>query len=125
VGATLIKRGTKMDNLIQIGHNVIVGEDNIIVAMCGIAGSAHLGDRVTIAGQSGIVGHITVGSDSIVMARGLVISNLPSNSIVSGAPARPHSDDMRIQAAAGKLPEMLKIIRDLQKRVADLESNVR
>jgi UDP-3-O-[3-hydroxymyristoyl] glucosamine N-acyltransferase len=59
------------------------------------------------------------------MARGMVISNLPDNSIVSGIPARPHSDDMRIQAASGKLPEMLKIIRDLQKRVADLESNVR
>lgn len=121
VGKTVIKRGTKMDNLIQIGHNVVVGEDNIIVALSGIAGSSHTGDRVTMAGQSAIIGHIEVGSDSIVMARGLVICNLPSNSIVSGVPARAHSDDMRIQAAAGKLPDMLKIIRDLQKRVAELE----
>ena len=125
IGETRIKRGTKMDNLIQIGHNVVIGEDNLLVAMTGIAGSTQTGDRVTLAGQSGVVGHIKIGSDSVVMARGMVISSLPSNSIVSGAPARPHSDDMRIQAAAGKLPELLKTIRDLQRRVLDLEGRNR
>ncbi|HOQ23731.1 MAG TPA: UDP-3-O-(3-hydroxymyristoyl)glucosamine N-acyltransferase [Bacillota bacterium] len=124
VGTTRIKRGTKMDNLIQIGHNVVIGEDNIIVAMTGIAGSSHTGDRVTLAGQSGVTGHIKIGSDSLVMARGMVIGNLPPNSIVSGSPARPHSEDMRVLAAAGKLPEMLKTVREMQKRLADLEARL-
>lgn len=122
VGTTRIRRGTKMDNLIQIGHNVSIGEDNLIVAMTGIAGSSHTGDRVTLAGQTGLTGHIKIGSDSLVMARGMVIGNLPPNSIVSGSPARPHSEDMRMLAASGKLPEMLKTIRDLQKRITDLET---
>lgn len=120
-GATLIKRGTKIDNLVQIGHNVEVGEDNIIVSMSGIAGSTRLGDRVTLAGQSGVVGHITIGSDSVVAARGMVIGNLPANSFVSGQPARPHAEDMRIQAAAGKLPDVIKNLRYLEKRLAELE----
>lgn len=124
LGTTRIKRGTKLDNLIQIGHNVVLGEDNILAGMSGIAGSAHTGDRVTLAGQAGVVGHIHIGSDSVVMARGMVINSLPSNSIVSGTPARAHSDDMRIQAAAGKLPEMLKTIRELQKKIADLEGRL-
>lgn len=121
LGSTRIKRGTKLDNLIQIGHNVVLGEDNILAGMSGIAGSAHTGDRVTLGGQAGLVGHIHVGSDSVVMARGMVINSLPPNSIVSGAPARAHSDDMRIQAAAGRLPDLLKALRELQKKVADLE----
>lgn len=120
-GETLIKKGTKIDNLVQIGHNVQVGEGNIIVSMAGIAGSTRLGDRVTLAGQSGIVGHISIGSDSVVAARGMVIGNLPPNSFVSGQPARPHAEDMRIQAAAGKLPDLLKTIRNLEKRLTELE----
>lgn len=124
LGTTRIKRGTKLDNLIQIGHNVVLGEDNILAGMSGIAGSAHTGDRVTMGGQAGLVGHIHVGSDSVVMARGMVINSLPPNSIVSGAPARAHSDDMRVQAAAGKLPEMLKTIRELQKKLTDLEGRL-
>jgi len=123
-GQTVIGAGTKIDNLIQIGHNVQVGKDNIIVAMTGIAGSTKLGDRVTLAGQAGINGHITIGDDTVVFARGMVISSLPANSVVSGQPARPHGEDMRIQAAAGKLPELLKTIRQLEKRVAELEGRL-
>ncbi|MGQ9778357.1 MAG: UDP-3-O-(3-hydroxymyristoyl)glucosamine N-acyltransferase [Bacillota bacterium] len=123
-GVTLIKRGTKMDNLIQIGHNVVVGEDCAIVAMSGIAGSTKLGDRVSLGGQAGLVGHITIGHDSIIAARSLVINNLPPHSYVSGAPARPHAEDMRVAAAIGKVPELLKTVRELQKRVAELEGKV-
>ncbi|NLY90032.1 MAG: UDP-3-O-(3-hydroxymyristoyl)glucosamine N-acyltransferase [Firmicutes bacterium] len=123
-GQTVIGAGTKIDNLVQIGHNVQVGKDNIMVAMTGIAGSTKLGDRVTLAGQSGINGHITIGDDTVVFARGMVISSLPANSVVSGQPARPHGEDMRIQAATGKLPELLKTIRQLEKRVAELEGKL-
>lgn len=120
-GATLIRRGTKIDNIVQIAHNVEVGEDNIIVSMAGIAGSARLGDRVTLAGQSGVIGHITIGSNTVVAARGMVIGSLPENSFVSGQPARAHSEDMRIQAAAGRLPDLLKTVRNMEKRLAKLE----
>lgn len=120
-GVTLIKRGTKIDNLVQIGHNVVIGEDCAIVAMSGIAGSTRLGDRVSMAGQTGLVGHITIGSDSVIAARAMVINNLPPNSYVSGSPARPHAEDMRVAAAIGKVPELLKTVRDLQKRLAELE----
>lgn len=124
-GRTLIGAGTKIDNLVQIGHNVQIGKDNILVAMSGIAGSTKVGDRVTIAGQSGINGHITIGDDTVVFARSMVISSLQPNSIISGQPARPHVEDMRIQAAAGKLPELLKTIRQLEKRLAELEGKTK
>ena len=123
-GTTLIKRGTKIDNLVQIAHNCQIGEDNIVIALVGVAGSTKLGDRVTMAGKSSVVGHVKIGDDSIVAAHSLVINSLPTNSFVSGTPARPHAEDMRIQAAAGRLPELLKEIRELQKKVADLEGRV-
>ena len=123
-GVTLVKRGTKTDNLVQIAHNVVVGEDCALVALTGIAGSTRLGDRVSLGGQVGVVGHITIGSDSVVAAGSLVINNLPPNSYVSGEPARPHGEDMRIAAAIGKVPELLKTVRELQKRLAELEDRI-
>lgn len=123
-GVTLIKRGTKTDNLVQIAHNVTIGEDCALVAFTGIAGSTRLGDRVSLGGQSGVIGHLVIGSDSVIAARGLVINNLPPNSYVSGTPARPHGEDMRVAAAIGKVPELLKTIRDLQKRLAELEDRI-
>jgi len=123
-GVTLVKRGTKTDNLVQIAHNVVVGEDCALVALAGIAGSARLGNRVSLGGQAGVVGHLVIGSDSVIAARALVINNLPPNSYVSGAPARPHGEDMRIAAAIGKVPELLKTVRELQKRLAELEDRV-
>jgi UDP-3-O-[3-hydroxymyristoyl] glucosamine N-acyltransferase len=123
-GTTLVKRGTKVDNLVQIAHNCQIGEDNIIIAQVGIAGSTSLGDRVTMAGKSAAVGHIHIDNDTVIAACSLVINSLPSNSFVSGVPARTHSVDMRNQAALGKLPELLKEFRDLQKKVAELEGKV-
>lgn len=123
-GVTLIRRGTKMDNLVQVGHNCKLGEDNMIIAQVGIAGSTRLGDRVTMAGKSSVIGHLRLGDNSVVAAHSLVINSLPPNSFVSGVPARPHGEDMRIQAAAGRLPELLKEIKELQKRIMDLEGRV-
>lgn len=123
-GATRIGRGTKIDNLVQVGHNVEIGEDCLVVAMAGIAGSARLGDRVTLAGQSGVAGHLSVGDDSVVAARGLVARDLPPKSFVSGFPARPHRETMRVIAATQKLPEALESLSKLAKRVEELESRL-
>lgn len=123
-GVTLIKRGTKIDNLVQIAHNCQVGADNILCGQSAMAGSTKTGDRVVLAGRAGLVGHIKVGDDSIVAASAVVISSIGPNSFVSGHPARPHAEDMRIQAAAGRLPDLIKEIRELQKKVADLEDRI-
>jgi UDP-3-O-[3-hydroxymyristoyl] glucosamine N-acyltransferase len=119
-GVTLIKRGTKIDNLVQVAHNVEIGQDSLIVAQTGIAGSARLEDRVTLAGQTGIKDHVTIGADTVIAARGMVIGNVPAGSFYSGQPARSHPEEMRIKAATGRLPELLKKVKDLEKRLAGL-----
>jgi UDP-3-O-[3-hydroxymyristoyl] glucosamine N-acyltransferase len=121
-GVTLVKRGTKIDNLVQIGHNCVIGEDSLLCGNAGMAGSSKLGNRVTLAGKVGVVDHVFIGDDSVAAGCSMVISNLPSNSFVSGSPARPHSEDMRIQAAMSKLPNLLKELKELKKKVAELES---
>ncbi len=123
-GATVIGRGTKMDNLIQIGHNVQVGEDCLIVAQVGIAGSTTLGNHVTLAGQAGISGHLKIGENSVVAACSMVISDLPPGSFVSGEPAQPHPEEMRCQAALRRLPGHLTRFRELEKEVARLAKSV-
>ena len=114
-GATIIKRGTKIDNLVQIAHNVVIGEDCLITAQTGIAGSTEIQDRVTFAGQSGTAGHLTIGHDSIILARGGVTKDLPPHSYVSGFPAIPHSKDLRIQASIRKLPDVLSKLSEREK----------
>jgi UDP-3-O-[3-hydroxymyristoyl] glucosamine N-acyltransferase len=122
---TWIKRGTKTDNLVQIAHNVVIGEDSCIVAQTGISGSTKLGDRVIMAGQSAAVGHITIGSDCIVGARGAVASDLAEGQIVSGAPAIPHKEFLKATMAFPKLPEMRRTISQLAEKVKELEAQLR
>jgi UDP-3-O-[3-hydroxymyristoyl] glucosamine N-acyltransferase len=119
-GATIIGRGTKIGNLVQVGHNVKIGEHCLIVAMSGISGSAVIGNRVTLAGQSGVAGHLTIGDNSVVAARGLVAGDLRPGSFVSGFPARPHKENMRVIAAQRKLPELLQRLKELEQQVAEL-----
>lgn len=121
-GSTVISRGTKIGNLVQVGHNVTLGEMCLLVAMTGIAGSAVIGDRVTFAGQSGVAGHLTIGDDSVVAARGLVAGDLPSGSFVSGFPARPHKEHMRMIAMQRKIPELMDRIKELEEQVERLLS---
>ena len=123
-GATIIKRGTKIDNLVQIAHNVIIGEDCRITAQTAIAGSTEVKDRVTFAGQSGVSGHLTIGEDSVILARAGVTKDLPPHSYVSGFPAIPHSKDLRTQASMHKLPDILNQISELEKKVAELEEKL-
>lgn len=108
LGATVIGEGTKIDNLVQIAHNVRVGKHCIIVAQSGIAGSTSIGDFTTIAGQAGISGHLKLGSHVTVAAQAGVIGDIPDGETFSGYPARPHRAMMKVYAAMMRLPEILK-----------------
>lgn len=120
-GKTEIGRGTKIDNLVHVAHNVVIGENSMIVAQVGIAGSARIGDRVTLAGQAGIKDHVDIGSDSIICAQAGVIGNVDPGQFLSGYPAGPHREQMKLYAAQHKLPGLLRVIRDLERRVKELE----
>lgn len=122
-GETVIRRGTKMDNLIHLGHNVVVGEDCLLVAFTGISGSTKIGNRVTFAGQSGCAGHLTIGDNCVFAAKCGVIGDVPPNSFYAGFPGRPHKEWLRAEAAAYKVPGMLKRLKELEKRLAELEQN--
>ncbi len=121
---TLIKSGTKLDNLVQIAHNVVVGNDCCLAAQSGIAGSTSLGDRVNIAGQSGVIGHLTLGENSVIYSKSAVTKDMPSGSHLSGIPAQTHKQELRNQASTRKLPELLQEFIKLQKRVEELEAKI-
>jgi len=114
-GSTLIGKGCKIDNLVQIGHNVTVGEGSILVAQSGISGSTRLGRGVIVAGQSGAVGHITIGDGSRIGAKSAVIHDLPPGSFVIGHPAIEAGVWKRSVAAFARLPEILRRLRSLER----------
>lgn len=116
-GETVIGRGTKIDNLVQIAHNVRTGRDCVIVAQAGISGSTRLGDRVILAGQVGVVGHIEIGSGSMVGAQSGVAQTLPAGSRVSGSPTLSHPLWLRIQATLKNLPGLARRLSALEKAV--------
>lgn len=118
---TWIKRGVKIDNLVQIAHNVVIGENSIIVAQVGISGSTKLGRSVILGGQAGLVGHIEVGDSVMVGAQSGIHEDIPPNQMVSGTPHMPHRAWLRVQACLPGLPEMRKTIKSLLKRVEKLE----
>ncbi|MBU1888069.1 MAG: UDP-3-O-(3-hydroxymyristoyl)glucosamine N-acyltransferase, partial [Candidatus Omnitrophica bacterium] len=119
---TLIKKGTKIDNLVQIAHNVIIGEHSIIVAQSGISGSTTIGKNVTLAGQSGVIGHITIGDNAVVAAQAGVTKSIPPRSCVSGYPAQPHRIAKRINACVQNLPEFYKRIKALEDELEKLKA---
>jgi UDP-3-O-[3-hydroxymyristoyl] glucosamine N-acyltransferase len=125
LGETRIGRGTKIDNLVQIGHNVRVGADTVIVAQVGVSGSVRIGSRVTLAGQVGVVDHLEIGDDAIVGAQSGVAKNIPPRAAVSGSPAVPHYEWKRQVAALARLPELRRLVRALEQRLAALEARVR
>ncbi|MFH1094382.1 MAG: UDP-3-O-(3-hydroxymyristoyl)glucosamine N-acyltransferase [Candidatus Omnitrophota bacterium] len=119
---TLIKHGTKIDNLVQIAHNVVIGENSIIVAQAGISGSTIIGKNVTLAGQAGIIGHISIGDNAVVAAQAGVTKSVPANTCVSGYPAKPHKKAKRINACVQKLPDLYKLVNKLEEKIAALEN---
>jgi len=120
-GVTLIKKGSKLDNLVQIAHNVVVGENSILAAQVGVSGSTELGRNVVLAGQAGLVGHITIGEGARVGAQGGVTKSIPPRTSVSGYPAREHGLARKIYAAMARLPHVMKEFRKLKERVDRLE----
>jgi UDP-3-O-[3-hydroxymyristoyl] glucosamine N-acyltransferase len=120
-GVTLVARGTKIDNLVQVGHNSQIGPQCLITALCGLAGSSVLAGRNTMGGQSGLAGHLTVGEGTVIAARGLVAKDTPGNLFVSGFPARPHKENMRIIAAEHQLPTLVKEFAKLKKELAQMQ----
>jgi UDP-3-O-[3-hydroxymyristoyl] glucosamine N-acyltransferase len=121
LGKTWIKRGVKIDNLVQIAHNVVIGEDSVIVAQVGISGSTKLGKSVIIGGQAGLVGHITIGDRVMIGAKSGVHENISSGLTVSGTPHLPHKTWLRVVASMAKLPEMRQKLSLLTTRVNKLE----
>ena len=120
-GSTIVKRGTKIDNLVHIAHNDVIGEHCFIVAQTGISGSVTVGHHVTLAGQTGTTGHINIGANSVFIGRAGITKDTPANYFGAGTPARPHQEWVREQVAVHKLPAALKKIRDLEKRLEELE----
>lgn len=122
MGETRVKRGAKIDSLCQIGHACVIGEDNIICGQTGLAGSTVLEENVIMAGQTGSAGHITIHKNAIVWAQSGVGHDVAEGAIVSGSPAFDSRDWLRASASFSRLPEMLRTIRALERRVAELEA---
>ena len=123
-GKTVIGKGTKIDNLVQIAHNVIIGENSLIIAQVGISGSTVIGNNVTLAGQAGLAGHLTVGDRAIVAAQAGVTKSIPPDMVVSGYPAKPHPEAKRVNACLQRLPELYQTVSGLKKRIAELEEKL-
>lgn len=122
---TVIGKGTKIDNLVQIAHNVIIGENCIIVSQVGISGSCILENNVVLAGQVGLAGHLTIGANSVVASQSGVPSSIPPNSVYWGFPAKPIMEAKRVNAAVQRLPHYVKVLNELKKRVEELEAKLK
>jgi UDP-3-O-[3-hydroxymyristoyl] glucosamine N-acyltransferase len=121
IGETVIGRGSKLDNLVQIAHNVKVGPLSLICSQAGVSGSAELGTGVVLAGQVGVVGHIRVGDMAKVGAQSGVAHDVEDGQVVSGSPAVPHREWLRMSAALGQISDLLKEVRTLRRRIETLE----
>jgi len=121
-GETRVKRGAKIDSLVQIGHGCVVGEDNIICSQTGLAGSSILGKNVLLAGQVGISGHLTIHDNAVIYAQSGIGGDVEAGSVMSGSPAFDAREWLRAITAFPKLPVLLRTMRQLEKRVAELEA---
>lgn len=118
LGSTIIGKGTKIDNLVQIGHNVVIGEHCLICALVGIAGSTQLGNYVTLGGQVGLAGHIKIGNQVTIGAQSGVKDNIPDGEKWLGSPAQPDRKTKRQWIAIQQLPDLIKKVAELEKRLA-------
>jgi UDP-3-O-[3-hydroxymyristoyl] glucosamine N-acyltransferase len=115
IGETRVKAGAKIDNLVQVGHGSTVGEDSLLCAQVGLAGSTVIGKGVILAGQVGVAGHLTVGDGAVATAQTGIPNDVAAGAVVSGYPAMDNRAWLRMVAAATRLPEILKRLRDLER----------
>ena len=120
-GETRIGNGTKLDNLIQVAHNVTIGEDTAMAAQVGMSGSCHIGNRVQLGGQVGVAGHIEIGDDTVVMAQSGVSKDIPPSSILLGSPAIPVREAKKLHAHSMRLPELKQKVTELEARIKLIE----
>lgn len=124
LGKTWIKRGVKTDNLVHIAHNVVIGENTIVVAQTGISGSCRIGKGVVIAGQVGIVDHVNVGDHAMIGPQSGVAKSIPPGEVVSGTPSMPHRLWLKTSGLIGRLPQFSERMRQLEKKIQTLEARL-
>lgn len=124
LGKTWIGRNVKIDNLVQIAHNVVIGENSVITAQVGISGSTKLGKSVIIGGQSGIVGHIKIGDNVMIAAGSGIHKEIESGQIIAGSPQLPYRQWLKVEACRAKLPEMKKTIEELKRKIEILQEQI-
>jgi len=120
LGTTRIGKGTKLDNLIQLGHNVVLGENVVMAALSGISGSTQVGNNVVMGGQVGLAGHLKIGDNVTLATRTGVMEDIPQKGVYWGSPSAPMTEEMKNVAAYRQLPELIKRIRALEKALEDL-----
>jgi UDP-3-O-[3-hydroxymyristoyl] glucosamine N-acyltransferase len=125
VGDTIIRRGAKLDNLVQIGHGAQVGPDCVLAAQAGLAGSTRLGRGVWVGGQAGFAGHLEVGDKAVITAQSGTSHDIPPGAVVSGSPAFDNAAWLRATAAFSRLPALMRRLRDLEKEMERLKSALR
>jgi len=121
LGDTVIGRGTKIDNLVQVAHNVRIGEDSVLAGQSGVAGSSRLGRGVTLAGQSGVAGHLSLGDEVVVASKSAVYCDLPARAFVAGVPAVDHRAWKRAVVSLSRLDALRSEVRSLRRRLEELE----
>jgi len=124
LGRTWIQRNVKIDNLVQIAHNVVIGENSVITAQVGISGSTKLGKSVIIGGQAGIVGHINIGDNVMIAAKSGIHKKIESGQVVAGYPQLPYRQWLKVEACRVKLPEMKATLEELKRKVETLQEKI-
>ncbi|MCD6116821.1 UDP-3-O-(3-hydroxymyristoyl)glucosamine N-acyltransferase [bacterium] len=123
MGETRIKKGTKIDNLVQIAHNCVIGENTVIAAQAGLSGSTKIGNYVRIGGQAGFAGHMSIGNNSAVMAQSGVSKSFPDNVVIFGYPAGLSMEEFRKQGALRRLPGLIKEFNELKKEIERIKKD--
>ncbi len=124
-GETIVRRGAKIDNLVQIGHSCDVGQDALLCAQVGVAGSTHIGKRVVMAGQAALAGHLTVGDDVVITAQSATSHDVEAGKMVSGSPAFDNRQWLRATAAYERLPEILRTVRRLAAEFEEMKGRTK
>jgi UDP-3-O-[3-hydroxymyristoyl] glucosamine N-acyltransferase len=121
IGDTVVGSGTKIDNLVHLGHNVKVGRHVIIIAQVGVSGSTTIGDGAVLGGQAGVIGHAEIGAGAKIGGQAGVIGDVPAGETYSGYPARPHREALRGQGLVARLPELMRRVKEIEKSLARAE----